>query len=136
MTKEKGTTTIALAGSMAFMARMAEVRDILATQGAIVTHPHDGADLSPQAIRRYNDEARARIEQADALLVVNERKHDIDGYVGANTLVEIGMAYALHTPIYLLNQYDKMQSNAIELAGLIDGVVSGDLTAWLEDVAK
>ena len=127
---------IVLAGSMAFADKMEEIRQILETNGAEVTYPHDGSDLTPEAVRRYNDEARARIEQADSLLVVNERKHDIEGYVGANTLVEIGMAYALHTPIYVLNPYDTIQSNATELAGLIDGVVGEDVERWLKEVMK
>lgn len=127
---------IVLAGSMAFADKMAEVRRTLEMQNIQVTYPHDGGDVSPAAIRRYNDDARTRIEQADVLVVVNERKHDVDGYVGANTLVEIGMAYALRTPIYLLNQYDATQPNAIELAGLIDGIVDKDIAAWLKEVTR
>ena len=127
---------IVLAGSMAFARKMDEVRHVFEQSGVQVTYPHDGGDLSPEAIRRYNNEARARIEEADILLVVNERKHDIEGYVGANTLVEIGMAYALHTPIYVLNQYDTAQPNATELAGLIDGIVGDDITTWLKEAMK
>lgn len=127
---------VVLAGSMAFADKMDEVRGVLEGLGAQVTYPHDGGDVSPAAIRRYNDEALERIRQADVLLVVNERKHDIDGYIGANTLVEIGMAYALLTPVYLLNSYDEAQPNATELAGLIDGIVGDDIEAWLKDASK
>lgn len=127
---------IVLAGSMAFADKMDEVRRTLEQNGVQVTYPNDGGDLSPAAIRRYNEEARIRIEQADVLLVVNERKHGIDGYVGANTLVEIGMAYAFNAPIYMLNQYDAAQPNATELAGLIDGIVGDDITLWLKEATK
>lgn len=127
---------IVLAGSMAFINRMQNIRDKLDDYGAIVTLPDDSDGLSTQSIRVYNDAARARIEDADILLVVNDRKHDIDGYVGTNTLIEIGMAYALQTPIYLLNAYDNNQPSAVELAGLIDGIVGEDIEQWLEKVSQ
>lgn len=127
---------VVLAGSMSFASKMNEVKTQLEGADNVATMPIDGGDLTPDAIRGYNDAALERIRNADFLIVINEKKHDIEGYVGANTLVEIGMAYALNTPIYLLNKYDTEQANAVELAGLIDGIIDKDVTDWLEDMKE
>ncbi len=43
-----------------------------------------------------------RIAAADAILVLNYEKKGIEGYVGSNTLMEIGVAFNLGKKIYLL----------------------------------
>lgn len=50
-------------------------------------------------IRNYFDE----ISRADAILVVNENKYGIGHYIGGNSFLEMGYAYALHKKIFLLN---------------------------------
>ncbi|MFA6160706.1 MAG: hypothetical protein WCT54_02340 [Patescibacteria group bacterium] len=45
-----------------------------------------------------------KVEWADAILVLNYSKNGIDGYIGANTLLEMGLAFHLKKPIYLLHQ--------------------------------
>lgn len=127
---------IVLAGSMAFVEKMQLLKEQFEKNGSVVTLPQDGGDMSPTAIRGYNDTALKRIVDADALVVVNETKHDVSGYVGANTLVEIGMAFALHKPVYVLNDYDRTQPNAVELAGLVDGIVGEDIEKWLKEAMK
>lgn len=127
---------IVLAGSMAFFETMQLLSAKLESLGHSVKLPSLEDDLSPVAIRRYNENAVVRIAWADTLVVVNEKKHSVDGYVGANTLVEIGMAYALKKPIYLLNQYDHTQPNAIELAGLTEGIIGANMNEWLDSLKK
>lgn len=124
---------IVLAGSMAFAEKMQSLKEQFENAGSVVALPQDGGDMSPAAIRGYNNAALKRITDADVLIVVNESKHNISGYVGANTLVEIGMAFALHKPVYLLNQYDHSQPNAVELAGLVDGIVGENIEKWLKE---
>lgn len=114
---------IAIVGSITFEDRIQSIRRELEESGFSVWAPIDGNDTSPEAMRRYNQTSRDNIGSSHAVLVVNERKHDIDGYIGANVLIEIGIAYALHKPTYLLNDYDKDQSNATELAALTEGVI-------------
>jgi nucleoside 2-deoxyribosyltransferase len=41
-------------------------------------------------------------EKCDAILVLNYPKNGIDGYIGANTLMELGLAYYLKQKIFLL----------------------------------
>lgn len=43
------------------------------------------------------------IEKADAILVINNRKNNVDGYIGGNTLIEMAIAFYLKKPIYVLN---------------------------------
>ncbi len=43
------------------------------------------------------------IEEADAILVLNHQKGGIEVYVGASSLMEIGLAYHLGKKIFLLN---------------------------------
>ena len=45
---------------------------------------------------------------ADAILVANCDKKGIKGYVGSNTLMEMGLAFHLDKPIYLLNSMPEM----------------------------
>ena len=44
-----------------------------------------------------------KIEWCDAVLIINEEKRGITGYVGGNTLIEIGTAFYLKKKIYILN---------------------------------
>jgi len=43
------------------------------------------------------------IKNSDAILVLNEKKKGIEGYIGGNTLIEMGFAYVLKKKIFLLN---------------------------------
>jgi hypothetical protein len=43
-----------------------------------------------------------KIEESDAVLVVNMTKGDIKNYIGANTFLELGFAHYLGKRIYLL----------------------------------
>lgn len=45
-----------------------------------------------------------KVEWCDAILVANYDKKGIAGYVGGNTLIEIGLAFYLKKPIYLLKE--------------------------------
>ena len=49
-----------------------------------------------------------KVAWADAILVLNYDKNGISGYIGANTLLEMGLAFYLKKPIYLLNDIPTM----------------------------
>ena len=55
--------------------------------------------IKEDLIRSYYQE----IQNSDAVLAVNEDKNGITNYIGGNTFLEIGFAYALNKKIYLLN---------------------------------
>lgn len=50
-----------------------------------------------------------KIEWCEAILVLNYTKNGIENYIGANTLIEIGLAFHLRKKIFLLHPIPKMQ---------------------------
>ena len=68
-----------------------------------------------------------KIVWSDAILVLNYDKNNIPGYVGANTLMEMGLALHLNKKTYLLNQIPEM-SYREEILGVKPVVINGDLS--------
>lgn len=141
---------ITLCGSIAFIEQMTALQAKLEAMGHTVQMPPqsittaDGLEmpvLDYYAIRKAASadeqwvwEAKAKamrshfakVEWADAILVVNEDKNNIPGYIGANTLLEAGLAFHLGKKIYLLHAVPK-QSFTEELLGMGVQVLHGDL---------
>jgi nucleoside 2-deoxyribosyltransferase len=69
-----------------------------------------------------------KIESADAVLVVNPAHHGIDGYIGGNTFLEMGIAFYLGKPIYVLHGIPHMDYE-LELAAMHPIDLAGDLSA-------
>lgn len=70
-----------------------------------------------------------RQEKCDAILVLNYPKHGIDGYIGAHTLIEMGLAYYLKQRIYLLHPFvSKDRREYIEIEHMRPLILHGDLT--------
>lgn len=69
-----------------------------------------------------------KIEQADAILVVNISKGDIEHYIGGNTFLEIGFAYVLGKAIYLLNPIPKQPYIVDELEAISPIILNGDVS--------
>jgi len=44
------------------------------------------------------------IENSDAILVLNLTKNKIEGYIGGNTLMEMGFAHIYNKKIFLFNE--------------------------------
>lgn len=63
---------------------------------------------------------------SDVILVLNEEKNGIPGYIGANTLLEMGLAFHLKKPIYLWNPIPEI-SYKKELLGMWPVVLDRDL---------
>lgn len=61
-------------------------------------------DMKEQAMLRHFE----KIKWADAILVLNIDKKGIIGYIGANTLMEMGISQYLKKPIYLWKDIPKM----------------------------
>ncbi len=74
-------------------------------------------------IRRYYD----LIKEADAVLILNATKKGVDGYIGANTFLEIGFAHVLNKQLYLLNPWAPGTYND-ELVEINPTVIKGDLS--------
>ena len=80
-------------------------------------------DRKAEAILEHFD----KIDWSDAILVANYDKKDVKGYVGGNTLMEMGLALFLKKKIYLLNQIPELPYKE-EILGVKPVILNGDLT--------
>jgi nucleoside 2-deoxyribosyltransferase len=80
-------------------------------------------DLKAKAISDHYK----KIEWCDAILVVNYEKKGIVGYIGGNTLIEMGVAFYLNKPIYILNQVSSEISYTQEIYGMKPIFINGDI---------
>ncbi|MEK7623128.1 MAG: hypothetical protein AAB408_00465 [Patescibacteria group bacterium] len=78
--------------------------------------------------KQLMDEHFAKVVGADAILVVNQTKKGIPGYIGGNTLMEMTVAYINHKPIYLWNDIDSTHPFEEEIKGLGSIVIDEDVT--------
>jgi len=67
-----------------------------------------------------------KVAWADAILVANYDKNDVKGYIGGNTLMEMGLAFYLKKKIYLLNEIPEL-SYKEEILGVRPIIIDGDL---------
>ena len=67
-----------------------------------------------------------KIEESDALLVLNYDKNGIKNYIGGNTFIEMAFACVLNKPIYLLNRIPEL-SYTSELEAMEPIILNGDL---------
>ncbi|MBD3311513.1 MAG: hypothetical protein GF349_03385 [Candidatus Magasanikbacteria bacterium] len=68
------------------------------------------------------------IKNSDAILVLNYEKHGIPGYIGGNSFLEMGWAYILKKPIYLLNPIPKIPYYETEIIAMKPTVIHGDFS--------
>ena len=67
-----------------------------------------------------------KINGSDAVLVLNLDKDGVKNYIGGNSLIEIGLAFALRKKIFLLNDVPDLPY-AEEIRGMRPVVLGGDL---------
>lgn len=80
-------------------------------------------DRKAEAIFEHFD----KVAWSDAILVTNYDKKDVKGYIGGNTLMEMGLAFFLKKKIYLLNEIPEL-SYKEEILGVKPIILNGDLT--------
>jgi hypothetical protein len=127
---------IAVCGSMDFFNEMDSMRVELEALGlkASIPAPEEikidcSAASDGQLARvkkQFIDEHLAKIRRADAILIANIEKRGIDGYIGANTLMEAAFAYALGKRIFVLHPIGEQPCRP-EMLGLGPELLSGDL---------
>lgn len=132
---------ITICGSMQFHKEMAKVRDQLTAQGHIIHVPGELEDIHKNESYMDTDEERItvkieydfirehfrKIEQADAILILNYEKKGISGYIGGNTFLEMGYAFGLGKPVYLLYPVPEMDYKT-EMHAIQPIVIDGDLS--------
>lgn len=149
---------ITICGSMGFYKEMESVRDDLAKHGHAVKIPelalevpqefgggkkvyfgqyieeNGGIDAFPAEHEIWNLKEKAindhyeKIDWCDGILVVNHEKRGMDGYVGGNTLIEIGVAFYLKKKIYIVNPVSSELSYKQEIMGMKPVIINGDLS--------
>ena len=80
-------------------------------------------DRKAEAVLEHFD----KVAWSDAILVANYDKNNIKGYIGGNTLMEMGLAFFLKKKIYLLNQIPEL-SYKEEILGVKPIILNGDLS--------
>lgn len=128
--------SLVVCGSMQFYAQMKELKARLENIGIQIIIPAnedeviqtlEGDDLDKFKRQVSNAYLRKiRDKHTLALLIVNEEKRGIKNYIGANTLVEIGMAFSWGKKVFILNDfYEPLRD---ELRAWECEALKGDLT--------
>ena len=129
---------ITICGSMAFIDEMEEIAGQLRAEKLQVCTPqrseHDqGWDQltiaeASEKKRAFIDEHLALIRQSNYLLIANYKKNLVEGYIGANTLMEIAFAYALKIPIFVLYPVGE-QGCRLEVQSVASKIFNGQVQA-------
>ena len=137
---------VTICGSMAHQEKFAAVARTLKAVGLRVRVPAAEKDINwsslaeDQALAKkkdYMDRHFANIMRSRAVLVCNYEKNNEPGYIGANTLMEMAVAYVSGVPIYLLEKPDGgVNTKAPEVAALGGIVLPNGDVAGLIDVLK
>lgn len=69
-----------------------------------------------------------KIASGDAVLVVNDEKRGIKGYIGASVLMEMGLAFYLSKPIYILNRVHEDGPVYEEVRAMNSIILDGNLS--------
>jgi diphthamide synthase subunit DPH2 len=137
---------IVLCSSAAFYEHVNQVADELEALGFEVVVPHtarkmrESGNYDVASVKTWYDNSDdfskktalmtghfKEVEEGDVVLVVNDEKKGIKGYVGPNVLLEMGLAFYLNKPIYVLNDCDRTMPTYEEVVGLGSIVIDGDL---------
>lgn len=89
------------------------------------TQPFNNPEFLKHHTQRIRDHFD-KVEWADAILVTNYDKNGIAGYVGPNTLMEMGVAFYLGKKIYLLNPIPDLAWKE-EILGVRPAILAGVL---------
>lgn len=134
---------ITICGSMTFYVEMREIKDGLEVLGHEVLVPIDtySDDVPIEARSDISDKQKIsakieydfirehfrKIEESDAILVLNYEKKNVPGYIGGNTFLEMGHAFGLGKKIFLMNPVPNM-NYSIEMHSMKPIIIDGDLT--------
>ncbi len=115
---------------MSFYKELVDIEKQLESNGFTVTIPvsaqimkknndfeisHFKNVFTPEEKREFIKRNFNEIAKGDSILVINSEKNGIKGYIGANVLMEIGLAFYLKKKIYILNPIEDNASHKEEL---------------------
>ena len=128
---------VTLCGSVHFAKEMQETKRVLAAMGHEVLLPdelqgegipildeHDAVrrKIEFDLIRRH----WGKIQQSDAILVLNYDKGDVRNYIGGNSFLEMGFAHVLRKKVYVLHDIPDVPYR-VEILAMSPVVLHGDL---------
>jgi diphthamide synthase subunit DPH2 len=128
ITNEKKQKTITICGSIDFLSEMKKIKSKLEKQNYKVFIPEE--DLEKRTKLTKQDLIKnhfGKIKESDSILVVNETKNGKENYIGANTLMEMAVAFNLEKSIYIYNDLPKDQSGVEEIQALNPFCLKKDL---------
>lgn len=125
---------ITICGSMKFDPEMQAAKKALEDQGYEIEKPNvveghvyeDNLDQNAHLKKGFIDEHFRKIDDSDAVLIINHAKNGVDHYVGGNTLIEIAYAYAQGLEVFFLNPIPEV-SYADEIRGMHPIILDGDV---------
>jgi len=139
--------TIALCASISFYKEVVDVKNELVKLGYSVLLPdlaevmerENNFDIEGQKKKYLEKDPIGRkaaaimlhfnkIAKSDGVLVINNEKHGINGYIGGNVLMEMGIAFYLEKKIFVMNNYAENKSTKDEIEGIGSVVLDGDLS--------
>ena len=131
---------ITICGSMVFSEEMLKVKAQLELLDHVVLIPaflDSYRNISQKEVEKLsvqhkleNDVMRdhwEKIQQSDAILVLNYDRKGITNYIGGNSLLEIGFAYVLKKKIFLLNDIPEIEFYKSEIEAAKPIILLGDL---------
>ena len=146
--------TIVICSSAAFYKHVNEIADQLSAKGLRVIVPetavkmkkrgnYDVAAVKTRYVNKVDFNKKARlmknhfdeVAEADAILIVNDKKNGIAGYIGPNGLMEMAVAFYLNKPIYVLNKVGNDMPVYEEVVGVGAIIIDGNLDKIDTDIA-
>lgn len=131
-------------GSMTFAKQMLETKKSLEKLGHKVDVPADienhlenpnliddlDSDLKHSRETNVLKKCFDLIAQNEAILVLNHKKNNTEGYIGTSVLMEIGLAYYLGKKIFILNPIPKSADArwAHEVTIMNPKIINGDFS--------
>jgi hypothetical protein len=130
--------TITICGSCSFAKEMGKAAEYLNKKGHKVYTPEplvteesyqenysreDLLNMKPVWTKNHFK----KIENSDAILILNHEKKGIKGYFGSNTLMELSVAFFLQKKIFLLYPFKDNHPHYEELVGIDSVVLHGNL---------
>ncbi len=134
---------IFLVASMNFYPKLIEVQSQLVNMGHVVEIPIsakmmiDSGSFDPSNFKEsFTNQQKKdffrnnldRMKDCDAILVINEEKNGIAGYIGTSVIMEIGIAFYLNKKIYLWNPMSPDAAYKPEIDAFEAMVINQDIT--------
>lgn len=146
---------VVICSSAAFYQHVSEIAKALESAGVLVRIPKTArkmAETGDYNVENYktwysntNDYSKKadlmrthfdEISNGDAILVVNDEKHGVPGYIGPNVLMEMSLAWYQKKPIYILNEFPEDSPFEEELKGMMPIVLHGKLERLVTDAQQ